>query len=438
MERTSLRAIFSGQWPLSRILVKGWVRSVRRGKKLSFIMLYDGSCFEDLQIIADGHLNLEGVGVGAALAVQGDLVESQGKGQGLEVQAHSLTVVGAVDEDYPLQKKGHSLEFLREKAHLRPRTRTLSAVFRVRHALSMATHQFFHQREFYYVHSPIITGLDCEGAGEMFRVSTDHDYFGIPTYLTVSGQLSAECFAQGMGACYTFGPTFRSENSNTPRHLAEFWMIEPEVAFCDLSGLTQLASDYWNWLVQFTLQECERELAFLHRQYAPNLPRQLPARKFTQISYAEAIQILQGSRREFSYPVAYGKDLQTEHERFLTEEHFKQPVIVVDYPKEIKAFYMKQNDDGKTVRAMDFLVPGVGELMGGGQREEDPARLRQRIRELGMGEKDYQWYLELRRFGTTPHSGFGLGLERAVMSLTGMTNIRDVIPFPRTPRNARF
>ena len=450
-KRTTIRGILQGKAAEAEdVWVKGWVRSMRKTKKFSFIMLNDGSCQGDLQVIADSQLDsysgLQETGVGAALAIRGHLVASPGQQQALELQALEVAVIGSVEPDYPLQKKGHSLEFLREKAHLRPRTKTLSAVFRVRHALSMATHQFFHSRGFYYLHSPIITALDCEGAGEMFQVTAPHDpdYFGQPTFLTVSGQLSAECFAQGMGACYTFGPTFRSENSNTPRHLAEFWMIEPEMAFCDLAELAQLASDYLRFMVESALVECADDLAFLHGQYAPHLPDQL--QKFLHgteqtlplLPYAEAVEILQASGETFEFPVAWGKDLQTEHERFLTEKHFKGPVIVADYPKEIKSFYMKQNDDGKTVRAMDFLVPGVGELMGGSQREECPHKLRQRMQELGMVEEDYWWYLELRRFGTTPHSGFGLGIERAVMYVTGMGNIRDVIPFPRTPRNAKF
>ena len=462
MQRTLIRQILSHPPPSQEVLIKGWVRSIRRGKKLSFIVLNDGSCFEDLQVIADCTLDsypqLKDSGVGAALAMCGRVVESKGKGQALEMQAKEIKIVGKVDPDYPLQKKGHSLEFLREKAHLRPRTRTFNAVFRIRHCLSMATHQFFHQRGFYYLHSPIITALDCEGAGEMFQVTTfdlqqklprheqgdldyTQDYFGVPAYLTVSGQLSAECFAQGLGATYTFGPTFRSEDSHTPRHLAEFWMIEPEVAFCDLHEIAQLAKDYLWHLVQSVLEECDKELTFLHQNYAPHLTKELELitkGEPVKITYTDAINLLQKSQKKFEFPVEWGHDLQTEHERFLTEEHFKGPVIVLDYPKEIKAFYMKLNADGRTARAMDFLVPGVGELIGGSQREEDPIKLRQRLHELGLKEKNYSWYLELRRFGTTPHSGFGLGLERVLMYLTGMDNIRDVIAFPRTPKNLRF
>ena len=470
LQRTLIKKIFSSTSPLpvgsdsTSVLVKGWVRSLRQSKKFSFIVLSDGSCFDELQIVVDSNLKgyhevTQEAKVGAALAVSGILVESQGKGQAVELQANGIEIIGGVDADYPLQKKGHTLEFLRENAHLRVRTRTLSAVFRVRHAAAMATHKFFHDKGLYYLNSPIITGLDCEGAGEMFQVTTldvsqgklprdesgkvdyGQDYFSIPTYLTVSGQLAAECFALGMGGCYTFGPTFRSENSNTPRHLAEFWMIEPEMAFCDLGELTQLAGEYLRSMICFVLDDCERELAFLHRQYAPHLTEQLYSlltAKDRIISYTEAVDILLASGEKFTFPVSWGEDLQTEHERYLTEKHFSEPVIVVDYPRDIKAFYMKQNDDGKTVRAMDFLVPGVGELIGGSQREEDGEKLKQRMRELAMREEDYQWYLELRRYGTTPHSGFGLGLERAVMYLTGMNNIRDVVAFPRTPRNARF
>lgn len=462
MERILIRQLFSRELLNQQVLIKGWVRSIRRSKKFSFIMLNDGSCFADLQVVADSTLDsyhqVAATGVGAALTIRGKVVESRGKQQRREVQAISITMVGKTDPDYPLQKKRHSLEFLREKAHLRPRTRTLNAVFRTRHCLSIATHQFFHQRGFYYLHSPVITALDCEGAGEMFQVTTfdlerklprntrgridyTQDYFGVPTYLTVSGQLSAECFAQGLGATYTFGPTFRSENSHTARHLAEFWMVEPEVAFCDLNELTQLASDYFKFLVQSALEECEQELAFLHQHYAPHLTtelQQIAELEPVQITYTEAVTVLQQAPEKFEFTVEWGKDLQTEHERFLTEKHFKRPVIVIDYPQEIKAFYMKLNGDGKTVRAMDFLVPGVGELIGGSQREEDYQQLQQRLQELGLSEQDYWWYLELRRFGTTPHSGFGLGLERMMMYLTGMSNIRDVIAFPRTPQNAVF
>ena len=448
-QRSSIKEILAGKKEGTQVFIQGWVRSIRITKKFSFIVVNDGSCFSDLQIIADSTLETYpqvcASGVGAALCVTGVIVKSRGQNQAFELQAKTVQVVGGVDEDYPLQKKGHSLEFLREKAHLRPRTKTLSSIFRVRHTLCFATHRFFHDRGFYYLNAPIITGLDCEGAGEMFQVISDggrEDYFGHPAYLSVSGQLSAECFAQSMGACYTFGPTFRSEKSQTPRHLAEFWMIEPEVAFCDLDGLTQLASDYFQALIQSALDECSEELEFLHSQYAPHRTAQLQqivtGRSVEVMSYGEAIDILQRSGKSFEFPVKVGKDLQTEHERYLAEEHCKGAVIVVDYPKEIKAFYMKQNHDGQTVRAMDFLVPGVGEVMGGSQREDDEGKLRQRMGELGLKEEHYWWYLELRRFGTTAHSGFGLGLERAVMYVTGMPNIRDVVAFPRSPGNAKF
>ena len=462
MERVLIKELFSPQFLDCEVLIKGWVRSIRQAKRFSFIVINDGSSFRDLQVVADASLEsyqqTQGAGVGAAMVIRGTLVESRGKGQSVELMALELELVGPVDGDYPLQKKGHSLEFLRTKAHLRPRTRTMSAVFRVRSCLSYATHQFFRQRGFYYLHSPVISALDCEGAGDLFRVTTlelegklprnaeggidfEQDYFAQPSYLTVSGQLAAECFAQGMGSVYTFGPTFRSENSHTPRHLAEFWMIEPEMAFCDLSELAGLASEYLKCLVGTALAECGEELAFLHQQYAPELGGELQRMVDSQvvtISYADAVKILCQGGAKFEYPVAWGRDLQTEHERFLTEKHFKCPVVVVDYPLELKAFYMKQNSDGQTVGAMDFLVPGVGELMGGGQREEDDCKLVRRMGELGMNAQDYWWYLELRRFGSTPHSGFGLGLERAVMYVTGMANIRDVIAFPRTPRNVGF
>ncbi|MCY4644116.1 MAG: asparagine--tRNA ligase [Bacteriovoracales bacterium] len=462
-KRMRLAEIFSSNKSTDfEVLVKGWVRSIRRGKKWSFVVLSDGSSFGDLQVVVDGGLatydRLKEASVGASMSVRGKIVESPGKGQSLEMQALEVEVIGLADESYPLQKKGHSLEFLREKAHLRPRTKTLSAVFRLRHTFSLATHRFFHAKGLYLLHSPVITGLDCEGAGEMFRVTAwdlenplprdekgaldfSKDYFGSAAYLTVSGQLSAECFAQGLGGCYTMGPTFRSENSQTARHLAEFWMIEPELAFCDLEELADLAEDYLKEMIRSSFEECEEELNFLHGRYAPDLTDELKKMLDAQvrrISYAEALDILKKSKESFEFPVAWGKDLQTEHERFLTEKHFKAPVIVVDYPKEIKAFYMKQNDDGRTVRAMDFLVPGVGELMGGSQREDDLDKLRARMEELGMKAQDYGWYLELRRFGTTPHSGFGLGLERALMYLSGMGNIRDVIPFPRFPGHVGF
>lgn len=445
-----------------KVEVKAWVKSIRKGKKFSFIILNDGSTQSDLQIVADASIEgyEDGVSVttGAALEVHGMLVQSGGKNQSVEVQASSLKVLGRVDDSYPLQKKATSLEFLRENAHLRIRTQTFGAVFRVRHCLAMATHQYFHDRGFFYVNTPIITAVDAEGAGEMFNVSTmpmanppktaagevnyQQDYFGKETSLCVTGQLEAECYALGLGKVYTFGPTFRSENSNTPRHLAEFWMIEPEVAFADLDEVADLASGYVQFLIKRALEECGPELEFLHAREGVTVNRetleQVRDTSFMKITYTEAIEILSKADRKFEFPTSWGSELQTEHERYLTEVHFSAPVIVTDYPKDFKAFYMKQNPDGKTVRAMDVLVPGVGELIGGSQREDDLGRLVERMEALGMKQEPLWWYLDLRRFGSVPHAGFGLGFERAIMYITGMSNIRDVIPFPRTPNNCDF
>ncbi|MBF0208058.1 MAG: asparagine--tRNA ligase [Oligoflexia bacterium] len=468
------------------LVVKGWVRSLRKGKSFSFIMLNDGSSQQSLQIVADSQLaNYDDVSkmtMGYCVSVQGRLVSSSGKGQSVELQAQSIEILGEVAPEYPLQKKATSLEFLREVAHLRARTNTFGAVFRMRHALSLATHKFFSDRGFYYVHTPIITASDCEGAGAMFKVTTldidspatlplsknqqgqqghqgrqekldyTKDYFSRAAHLTVSGQLEAECFALGLGAVYTFGPTFRAENSNTPRHLSEFWMIEPEVSFCDLDQLADLATDYLQFLIGYVLDNYFPELTFLQELQGQQEQQEqqnegLVARlqqvreaKFTKITYTEAITILERSTasKQFEFKVSWGMDLQTEHERYLTEQHFRGPVIVTDYPQEIKAFYMKQNSDGKTVRAMDVLVPGIGEIMGGSQREDDYQKLFKRINDLGLNPDDYWWYLDLRKFGSAPHSGFGLGLERALMYITGMNNIRDVIPFPRYPGSAEF
>lgn len=462
-ELTTIKSIFEKGDTDIEVTVAGWVKSVRNNKAFSFIILNDGTTFDNLQIIADASLetyqNVLNAGVGAALKIKGKLVESPGKGQSVEMHGITVEIYGNTDETYPLQKKGHSLEFLREKAHLRPRTNTFYAVFKVRSVLAKATHDFFAEKDFFYLNSPIITGSDAEGAGEMFNVTTfnvgddklprtekgevdfSKDYFAKNTHLTVSGQLSAECFALGMGGVYTFGPTFRSENSNTTRHLAEFWMIEPEAAFYDLDDMADLAADYVKRLINDAFKYCEKELAFLHKIYAKGLGEDLKkvaSANFQKVTYTEAIEILKSSNQKFEFPVEWGIDLQTEHERFLSEKHFKGPVTVTDYPKDIKAFYMKLNEDNKTVRAMDVLVPGVGELIGGSQREDNLELLEKRIAELKMDMTDYWWYLELRKFGSVPHSGFGLGFERAVMYITGMTNIRDVIPFPRTPRNAEF
>lgn len=458
--RDLVRDLYSKKPIGKEVVVKGWVRSQRNSKAFTFIVLNDGSCQKDIQIVADeklaGYSEFTKCGTGCSLSITGTLVESQGK-QPVEIQAKSVEILGLVADDYPLQKKGTSMEFLREIAHLRPRTNTFGAVFRVRHALAQATHKFFSDRNFYYVNTPIITAMDAEGAGELFRVTTldpksppktkdgkvdwSKDYFGKEAYLCVTGQLEGEAFACGMGSIYTFGPTFRSENSNTARHLAEFWMIEPEVAFADLDEVALLASDYIQYMIKYAMENCPDEIDFFNSFIDKGLKERLnkvASTPFEKITYTQAVDILKNSGKKFEYPVEWGADLQTEHERFLTDEHFKGPVIVTDYPKKIKAFYMKQNEDGKTVRAMDVLVPGVGEIIGGSQREEDYGKLTARMAELHMQEDLYRWFLDLRRFGTVPHSGFGLGFERAVMYITGMTNIRDVIPFYRTPGKVEF
>ena len=446
------------------VTIKGWVKSTRKKKSFSFIVLNDGSNQSGLQIVADaqipGYDNATNALTGSSLSITGKVVASQGQGQSLELQASVLELLGPADETFPLQKKATSLEFLRENAHLRSRTNTMAAVMRVRSSLAFATHSFFNARDFLYLHTPIITGSDCEGAGEMFKVTTldlDHlprneegkvdykkDYYGKDTGLTVSGQLNAETYACGMGRVYTFGPTFRAENSNTPRHASEFWMIEPEVAFFDLEDVANLAIDYIKHLINHALNNNLEDLTFLQSRYKEDLIASLTKvsnSPVNKITYTQAIDILQKAKvdgHHFDFPVEWGSDLQTEHERFLSEKTFDGPVIVTDYPKAIKSFYMKQNSDGKTVRAMDILVPGVGEIIGGSQREDDYGLLLQRINELGLKKEDYWWYLDLRKYGTVPHSGFGLGFERAIMYITGMQNIRDVIAFPRTPGNAEF
>ncbi len=442
--------------------IKGWVRTKRGNKNIAFINVNDGSAIHNIQVVAevasfDAEL-MKKITTGACVAVSGLLVESLGKGQAVEIQAREITLYGGADpEKYPLQKKGHSLEFLREIAHLRFRTNTFGAVFRIRHSLAFAIHKFFNEKGFVYLHTPIITGSDAEGAGEMFRVTTldmkdlpttetgeidyRHDFFGKETKLTVSGQLEAELGAMALGEVYTFGPTFRAENSNTPRHLAEFWMIEPEMAFYDIHDNMDLAEEFVKYLVQYALKHNADDLAFLQKMYDGELLDRLNfilEDDFVRTSYTEAIDILMASGQKFEFPVKWGADLQAEHERYLVEKHFRKPVILTDYPKEIKAFYMKQNDDGKTVRAMDVLFPRIGEIIGGSQREEDHDKLYGRVKELNIPEKDLWWYLETRLFGTAPHSGFGLGFERLVLFVTGMANIRDVIPFPRTPKNAEF
>ncbi len=444
------------------VTVQGWVRTKRGNKNVAFIALNDGSCASNIQVVVDlakiGEEQLRSVTTGACLRVDGRLVESLGAGQGVEVQAASITLYGAADpETYPLQKKGHSLEFLRDIAYLRPRTNTFGAVLRIRHAMAYAIHDYFHRNGFYYFHTPLITASDCEGAGAMFNVTTldlndipktgegkvdyAQDFFGKPCNLTVSGQLEGELGALALGRIYTFGPTFRAENSNTPRHLSEFWMIEPEMAFYELEDNMELAEDFLKSLIRYALEHCAEDLAFLNKMWDNELLDRLHfvvENDFKRLDYTEGIEILKASGRKFEFPCDWGCDLQSEHERYLVEEHFKRPVILINYPKEIKAFYMKQNEDGRTVRAMDVLFPKIGEIIGGSEREADYGKLRARVRELGMNEKDVWWYLDTRRWGSAPHSGFGLGFERLLLFVTGMTNIRDVIPFPRYPRNAEF
>lgn len=443
--------------------VKGWVRTRRDSKNgFSFIELNDGSCMSNLQIVVDGDVpgyeeSIKQVTTGASIAVEGTVKESPGKGQRIELHATSLRILGLADvKEFPLQKKGHSFEFLREIAHLRPRTNSFGAVARVRNCISNSIHQFFQQRSFLYINTPIITTSDCEGAGEMFQVTTlnleriaevqtqidwKQDFFGKPASLTVSGQLEAEIFATSVGDCYTFGPTFRAENSNTSRHLAEFWMVEPEMPFYELTDNMDLAEAFIKTMINDTLDQCGEDMEFFNKRIDKTLLETLEnirSNEFVRLPYTEAVDILQNCGQKFDYGVEWGTDLQSEHERFLTEQHFKMPVILYDYPRTIKPFYMRCNDDGKTVRAMDVLVPRVGEIIGGSQREERLDVLLQRIEECGMNPEDYWWYVDLRKFGSVPHSGFGLGLERAVQLITGMTNIRDVIPFPRTPGHAEF
>lgn len=447
--------------PISSILVQGWVRTRRDSKDFSFIELNDGSSLRNLQIIARNSLTnypaVQRLITGASIMVRGALVASQGKGQNWEVVADELKIVGGSDESYPLQKKGHTPEFLREIAHLRPRSNLFGCVFRVRSRLAFAIHQFFQDRGFYYIHTPIITGSDCEGAGELFRVtgidwsspprkpdgSIDYtrDFFGRSTYLTVSGQLEAEAFASALSKVYTFGPTFRAENSNTSRHANEFWMIEPEMAFTDLNGNMDLAEEIVKYLIRDIRDKCPEELGlfakFVDKELLPRLDFVVD-RPFQRISYAEAIELLKKSTESFEFPVEYGLNLQSEHERWLTEKYFKCPVTVFNYPKEIKPFYMRLNDDNQTVTAMDLLVPGIGEIVGGSQREERLEVLAENMRRHKMNPDDYKWYLDLRRYGSVPHSGFGLGFERMLMFVTGVSNIRDVIPFARTPGSAEF
>lgn len=462
MKRTKISDIFDPALVGTRVSVKGWVRTRRGNKHVQFVALNDGSTVKNVQIVFDMSQftdeQLKPITTGSSIKVDGVLVESMGKGQSVEIQARELEVFGTADpEAYPLQKKGHTLEFLREKAHLRPRTNTFGAILRVRSALAFAIHKFFQEKGFFYLNTPLITASDCEGAGAMFQVTTlnlnnlpkteegqvDYslDFFGKPTALTVSGQLEGELGATALGAIYTFGPTFRAENSNTPRHLSEFWMIEPEMAFYDITDNMDLAEEFIKYCISYALEHSLDDIQFLAEHYDPELVERLRFvldNEFVRLSYSEGVKILEESGHKFEFPVYWGADLQSEHERYLVEEHFKRPVILTDYPKEIKAFYMKLNDDGKTVRAMDVLFPKIGEIIGGSEREENYDKLLGRIEELDIPMKDMWWYLDTRRFGTVPHAGFGLGFERLVLFVTGMTNIRDVIPFPRTPNNAEF
>ncbi len=462
MKRTKLSQIFATEPIDTEVSVMGWVRSRRGNKYVQFVALNDGSTIRNLQVVFDMQQftdeQLRAVTTGSSIHVTGRLVASQGKGQTVEVQASSLEVFGTADPaSYPLQKKGHSLEFLRDIAHLRPRTNTFGAVLRIRSALAFAIHSFFNAKGFYYLNTPLITASDCEGAGAMFQVTTldvanpprtedgavdySADFFGKPTALTVSGKLEGELGATALGAIYTFGPTFRAENSNTPRHLSEFWMIEPEMAFYDITDNMELAEEFIKFCISYALEHCADDIAFLAEHYDAELPQRLRdvvASDFVRLTYTEGVKILEESGKKFEFPVFWGADLQSEHERYLVEEHFRRPVILTDYPKDIKAFYMKLNDDGKTVRAMDVLFPKIGEIIGGSEREADYDKLLGRINEMNIPMKDMWWYLDTRRYGSVPHAGFGLGFERLVLFVTGMTNIRDVIPFPRTPKNAEF
>lgn len=465
LRRTRIADLFHTKPIGTTVIVKGWVRTRRGNKQVGFIALNDGSTIKNMQIVID--LNkfdeefLKPITTGACIGVTGQLVESQGKGQDAEILAEALEVYGTADPmTYPLQKKGHTMEFLREIAHLRPRTNTFGAVFRMRHQMAYAIHTFFHEKGFYYFHTPIITASDCEGAGQMFQVTTknlynlkkdengaiiyDDDFFGKQASLTVSGQLEGELAATALGAIYTFGPTFRAENSNTPRHLAEFWMVEPEVAFADLTDLMDLEEEFIKFCVKWALDNCKDDLQFLNDMFDKGLIERLQKvvdTEFVRLPYTDGIKILEeaiAKGHKFEFPVYWGCDLASEHERYLVEEHFKKPVILTNYPKEIKAFYMKQNEDGKTVQGTDVLFPQIGEIIGGSVREENYDKLMTRIEELNIPMKDMWWYLDTRKYGTCPHAGFGLGFERLLLFVTGMTNIRDVIPFPRTPKNAEF
>ena len=461
MQRTRVKDILNREAAGGEVLVQGWVKTFRSSGAVSFIQLSDGSTLGDLQIVVEeatqNYSLAASLNIGCSISVTGELVASLGRGQKYEVKATDLELLGWADpEEYPLQKKRHTLEFLREIAHLRPRTNTFGAMARVRNAMAYGIHRFYQERGFQYIQTPMITASDAEGAGSMFRVTTldlqdppkrdgavdaAEDFFGRPTYLTVSGQLEAEIFALALSDVYTFGPTFRAENSNTSRHLAEFWMVEPEVAFCDLDGLADLAEDFLKYIFSYALDTCPEEIDFFNQWYDKSTIATLEGiinSSFERLTYTEAVELLKSSGESFEFPVEWGLDLQSEHERYLTEKRVGKPVVVTDYPKDIKAFYMRVNDDGKTVRAMDVLVPRIGEIIGGSQREERGDILLDRMQQAGLDIDSYWWYLDLRRYGTVPHSGFGLGFERTVQFATGMQNIRDVIPFPRTPKNVEF
>ena len=461
MQRTRVKDILNRETAGGEVLVQGWVKTCRSSGAVAFIQISDGSTLTDLQIVVEpsspDFALVETLSTGSSVSAVGRLVESQGRNQKYEVNATRLEILGHSDpEEYPLQKKRHTLEFLREIAHLRPRTNTFGAMARVRNTMAYAIHSFFQQRGFQYIQTPMITASDAEGAGSMFRVTTldlhdpprrdglvdnSEDFFGQPTYLTVSGQLEAEIFALALSDVYTFGPTFRAENSNTSRHLAEFWMVEPEVAFCDLDGLAELAEDFLKHIFSQALEQCPEDMAFFNRWYDNSAIETLEGiinSSFERMTYTEAIRLLETSGETFEFPVSWGLDLQSEHERYITEKRVGRPVVVTDYPRDIKAFYMRLNDDGETVRAMDVLVPRIGEIIGGSQREEREDVLLERMKQSGLDAENYWWYLDLRRYGTVPHAGFGLGFERTVQFATGMQNIRDIIPFPRTPKNVEF
>ena len=464
MERTKIKDLLARTDFGAEVCVKGWVRTRRGSKSVNFIALNDGSCLSNVQIVADVEKFdpelLKLITTGACLSVEGTLVASQGGGQAAEIQATAIEVLGACGNDYPMQKKGQTFEYMRQHAHLRLRTNTFGAIFRIRHHMAMAIHRYFHEHGYFYFHTPIITSSDAEGAGQMFQVTTKNlydlkkdqeghidysdDFFGESTCLTVSGQLEGELGATALGAIYTFGPTFRAENSNTPRHLAEFWMIEPEVAFMDLHGLMDLEEDFIKYCVRWALDNCMEDLEFLNKMIDNTLLDRLRSvvdTEFVRLTYTEGIELLEAAvakGKKFEFPVSWGCDLASEHERYLVEEHFQKPVILTDYPKEIKSFYMKTNEDGKTVQGTDVLFPQIGEIIGGSVREEDYDKLLVRADEMGVPHKDIWWYLDIRKFGSCPHAGFGLGFERLILFVTGMQNIRDVIPFPRTPKSAAF